>query len=622
MVTARTRQPFVSDSIRSRFGHGVLLCDPYKLNKFLKGNANGRDLNDVFFSDAEKNVYSEGIAVALFDHYYEECKVTVRDARSTSNITRTASKVSDGWILESTRGQLVMCSIDALLFWHPFEIDEDPQRYVRFVVPRGWYQVTVRLQKRSDDDQEWEDNAEFVLTRKRERPKFSAMPFADNSSEEVVVSGSNPNSAEKPTDVVRAVDADLIKAVLSKLTPAAFDTFVTKLFDPDEEGGYDQTPQELGEGVFYQSLIDSYGGTLHSVFLLQYLPLGLFNQPNLNCLAGDPTLAARLKQLKKIYNGVSGYFGMVSPELVKATKLRSLGFLVNFSGLSQRQYDDEIFPQYERLVRKSGLHTPITLIGSYDSFMDFHARDVQKTLEHFLTSRTDGFAIQISPAGTNVINFAGQTSFESGVLAVNKCPYEPIIAAASAKNEQLIREFESLIQKDCPEKERENFLLAHVKEIFGGTYDKIESQIWLRFPKLDIAGKERRMDIFMRNSVSKDWDLFEIKNPIPLVRNYRGIPAMVAEVSIAITQLKNYRRLLSSQKVKETLKRSGIEYCEPTLNLVIGRKPQISLEQWRWLLSSQDKDVRLITFDDLFAEMKIRLADHARFIERLKIDYS
>lgn len=97
---------------------------------------------------------------------------------------------------------------------------------------------------------------------------------------------------------------------------------------------------------------------------------------------------------------------------------------------------------------------------------------------------------------------------------------------------------------------------------------------------------------------------------------------MVAKVSNAITQLKNYRRLLSSQKVKETLKRSGIEYCEPTLNLVIGRKPQISLEQWRWLLSSQDKDVRLITFDDLFAEMKIRLADHARFIERLKIDYS
>jgi hypothetical protein len=78
--------------------------------------------------------------------------------------------------------------------------------------------------------------------------------------------------------------------------------------------------------------------------------------------------------------------------------------------------------------------------------------------------------------------------------------------------------------------------------------------------------------------------------------------------------------MLSSRNVKETLKQSGIEYCEPTLNLVIGRKPQISPEQWRWLLSSQDKDVRLITFDDLFAEMKTRLAEHVRFVKQLKTD--
>ena len=620
MATARTRQPFVSDSIRSRFSRGVLLCDPYKLNIFLKGKTKGRDLNEVFFSDEEKNVYGEGIAVALFDHYHEECKVTVRDARSPSNIIRTASKVSDGWILESTKGELVMCSTDALLFWHPFEIDEDPQRYIRFVVPRGWYQVTVRLEERSDDDQEWEDNAEFILTRKRRRPKFKASLFAGKSSEEVVVTETSPKPTEITPDVNQAVNGDLVKAILSRLTPAAFDTFVTKLFDPAEEGGYDQTPHELGEGAFYQSLINSYGGTLHSVFLLQYLPLGLFDQPNLNCLAGDPALATRLKQLKKIYNGVSGYFGMVSPELVKATQLRSLGFLVNLSGLSRRQYDDEIFPQYTRLVHKIGLHAPITLVGSYDSFMDFNAEAVQSLLKKFLSDRTDGFAVQISPAGTHVINFAGQTSFESGVLAVNKSPYEPIVAAASAKNEQLIREFESLIQKDCSETEREKFLIAHAKEIFGGVYERVEAQIWLRFPDLDIAGKERRMDIFMRNSVSNDWDLFEIKNPIRLIRNYRDVPMMVAEVSHAITQLKNYSRLLSSRKVKETLKQSGIEYCEPTLNLVIGRKPQIPLAQWRWLLSSQDKDVRLITFDDLFAEMKIRLADHTRFIERLKVN--
>jgi len=252
--------------------------------------------------------------------------------------------------------------------------------------------------------------------------------------------------------------------------------------------------------------------------------------------------------------------------------------------------------------------------------MDFNAGGVQSTLKKFLSDRTDGLAVQIGPAGNHVINFATQTSFESGVLAINRCPYEPIIAAAYEKSSQLIREFEDLIQKDCSEKELERFLIAHAKEIFGSKYDRVEAQILLRFPELDIAGKNRRLDVFMRNCVSNDWDLFEIKNPIRLIRSYRDVPVMVSDVSHAITQLKNYSRLLSSRKIKEALKQSGIEYCEPTLNLVIGRKPQIPLEQWRWLLKSQDNDVHLTTYDDLFAEMKSRLTDHARFIEQLKID--
>jgi hypothetical protein len=533
-------------------------------------------------------------------------------------MTGAPSVVSNGWVLESTRGELILCSTDALFFWDPFEIDEDPQRYVRFSVPRGWYQVTVRLQGRHDDDQTWQDNAEFILTRKRTRPKFSATLFAGNPSQEVVVADSNPKPATETADLNKKVDGDLIKAILSKLTPAAFDTFVTKLFHPNEDVW--EGPPHLEDGILYQTLHDSYAGTLFSAFLVQYLPLSLFNRPRFDCLADDPTLTIRLKYLKETYNGVAGYYGMVSPELVKATQLRSLGFLVNLGGLPESRYYDEIFPQYTRLVQRIGLHAPITLVGSYDSFMDFNAEGVQGLLKKFLSDRTDGFAVQISPAGTQVLNFAGQTSFESGVLSINRCPHEPILLAALEKNAQLICEFESLIEKGCPEQALERFLIAHANEIFGGKYDRVEAQIWLRFPDLDIAGKERRMDIFMRNSISNDWDLFEIKNPIRMIRKYRGIPAMVAEVSHAITQLKNYSRLLSSPKVKESLKESGIEYCEPTLNLVIGRKPQIPLARWRWLLTTQDKDVHLTTFDDLLAEMRIRLTDHAQFIKHLEID--
>ncbi len=253
--------------------------------------------------------------------------------------------------------------------------------------------------------------------------------------------------------------------------------------------------------------------------------------------------------------------------------------------------------------------------------MDFNAEGVQSVLKKFLSARTDGFAVQIGPSGPHILNFSSQTSFESGVLERNNCPYEPIIEVGSQLNAELMHEFESLIKKGGPEKNLETFLIAHAEEIFGGHYDRIEPQIWLRFPELDIAKKERRMDLFMRNSISKDWDLFEIKKPIRLTRNYRDGPAMVAEVAHAITQLKRYSRLLSSRDVKEKLKRSGIEYFEPTLNLVIGRRPPMSLEQWRWLLATQDKDVRLMTFDDLMTEMQSRMNDHLRFIDQLRTKF-
>lgn len=619
MAAASIKQPFVSDSIRSRFGRGVLLCDPHKLNKFLKGKAKGRDLNRAFLSDSDKNVYSEGIAVGLFDHHYEECKVTVRDTLVESSIAGAPCFVSDGWILECQKGELIICSTDALMFWDPFEKDEDPQRYVRFRIPRGWYEVTVRLEARNEDDDCWEDNAEFILTRKQRRPKFNvAVSHADDPK-----SVTAPIAEQKPVEttiVDKPIDTDFIKAILSKFTAETFGAFIHKLFYPKTDDPLGQAEEEygnLGDGIFAQAS-PGYADSLDSVFVLQYLPLSVFSRPSFKHLANDPILPARLRHLKKLYNGVCAYYGMVSPGLVKATKLRSLGFLINLSGLSRQQYDEEIFPQYERLVQKIDLHTPITLVGSYDSFMDFSATEVQDILKCFLSNETDGITIQMAPDGPRVLPFTVQTGFESGVLKANRCPYEPVLVAASEQNAELIREFEDMVRKDCSETKREKFLVAHATEIFGGKYDRIEAQILLRFPEIDIAGKERRMDLFMRNCISNDWELFEIKNPIRLIRDYRSLPVMVAEVSRAITQLKNYSRLLSRPEIKEALKQSGIEHFEPTLNLVIGRKPQISAEQWNWLKCSQDKDVRLFTYDDLVSEMKIRLADRLRIFEKLK----
>src|SRR5262249_31267329 len=151
-------------------------------------------------------------------------------------------------------------------------------------------------------------------------------------------------------------------------------------------------------------------------------------------------------------------------------------------------------------------------------------------------------------------------------------------------------------------------------DIFGSKYDRIENQIWLRFPELDITGKERRLDIFLRNSIANDWELYEIKRVIPLTSSYRDIPVIAKEILFAIQQTKNYERILSQQEVKDKFAREGIEYCEPLLNVVVGRTPQITHEQWRWLKASNSEKVRILTFDDLLGEMKSRLTEKIDFL--------
>jgi hypothetical protein len=227
---------------------------------------------------------------------------------------------------------------------------------------------------------------------------------------------------------------------------------------------------------------------------LQYLPLNLFTNPNVETLTADPSLVRTLQRIKAEFHGLAGYFGMVSPELVKATQLRSLAFLLNLSGIPKQKYFNEIIPQYSQLARSLGLHAPITMVGSYDSFTDLDGDGVNTALKQLLSASADGVAIQIAPTGASVLNFGNQTSFESGVLASNSCPYEPIVGTLLQQNEQLIREFEDLLRTNVSEDQIEKFLAAHARDIFGERYDKVESQIWLRFRELDIAGKERRTD--------------------------------------------------------------------------------------------------------------------------------
>lgn len=102
---------------------------------------------------------------------------------------------------------------------------------------------------------------------------------------------------------------------------------------------------------------------------------------------------------------------------------------------------------------------------------------------------------------------------------------------------------------------------------FGDKYDRIESQLWLRFPEVDAGRRERRIDLLLRNSIKNDWELFEIKRPIRLTKTYRDMRVLKSEVSYAIQQARNYGEILRQDKVKKHFASEGIEYCEPVLNL-------------------------------------------------------
>ena len=91
-----------------------------------------------------------------------------------------------------------------------------------------------------------------------------------------------------------------------------------------------------------------------------------------------------------------------------------------------------------------------------------------------------------------------------------------------------------------------------------------------------------------------------------MTKTYRDIPTFTSEIQNAIQQLKTYEKLLSQSKVKDKFANEGIEYFFPEIKLVVGRKPDISDEQWRFLKSTNENNLKIITFDDLLNSMKIR----------------
>jgi hypothetical protein len=88
----------------------------------------------------------------------------------------------------------------------------------------------------------------------------------------------------------------------------------------EKEGheGFHPLP-EAGEDVFYQPLLDSYGGSIHRVYLLHFPPWQLFH-PRFTSGMDDPILAQRLARIRNLYPTLSTLCGS---NLIKAADVFS-----------------------------------------------------------------------------------------------------------------------------------------------------------------------------------------------------------------------------------------------------------------------------------------------------------
>jgi len=356
---------------------------------------------------------------------------------------------------------------------------------------------------------------------------------------------------------------------------------------------------------------DKHFGIFEGIYVLDYLPMELFSDvANVNILS-DP-LRDLLKRIKADYES-RVVLDNLKPTFVPV--LEALYFINNLSGFTEEQ-NLQILDKYEKAVHEVGiLFGGHVLMGNIDTFLMNQPRKTTTALHQFLAGHDEGVSIDLNVAGPSVQRIQIDKYLSSGVTSQSQSPYEPVFLRMQQEQDEAIHEFEDLLKKGTKEDRLEAFLKDHYRDIFGPEYDRVETQLWLRFPELDIAAKNRRLDIFLRNGVFNDWELFEVKRYVPLSGTYRDCPVLAAEVHHAIQQVKNYRRLLSQEVVKRALAKEGIEYFEPSLRLVIGQRPQVSHEQWCWLLRTNESEVKIITYDDLLEEMKRRLNEKLEVIE-------
>lgn len=390
------------------------------------------------------------------------------------------------------------------------------------------------------------------------------------------------------------MNAEDIKILISHLDANAFEELIFFLLKNTEGFSSCRRLGHIGDGII-ENPPERFQQTAET-FFVNYFPYSIYKK-----------FAIEMIDVRSFSQRVANYFNKRKYDLwlpVDGTRIYTIS---NYDSAKLGIDDWELLRYYEQHMGNIinshvdiGLGNINTLINSFnDSEINY-----KKLIEDFFAKSEDGICISISDEKANVNSYYSQREFD-GVVGPSNVVLNPIIKKIDEANGVLL-EFGKLINSDCKESVLEEFLRVNYKLIFGNNYDSISTQVWLNFPECDIGKRDRRLDIFMRNSVTTDWELFELKRSnVQLTKTISDVPMFVSAVNDAIAQVKNYKRILSQDHVKKAFEQQGIHYYKPEINLVIGKKPGISTLQWRTLTS--EHDLKIITYDTLLIEAKKRL---------------
>lgn len=387
---------------------------------------------------------------------------------------------------------------------------------------------------------------------------------------------------------------EIAQLAISHLSKHGFEAFVKYLIEHDANFLNARQLSDIDERIiecpperYFQSA---------DAFILNYHPTALyhdFSLKSIDFLELEEVIAKYLRDRK---------YSLWLP-----TDGTTIYFVNNYDSRVLGVSDEQLLDYYEKKL-KGLLPASVRLgVGNINTFLQGTENNdghIDGIVSDFFKGLNDGLSVCISEDQISASYFVGGNEFP-GITARTRSITQPVIKLISMS--KVLDEFNALLNGDSSEQELEEFLMTHYRFIFGENYDCIMTQLWIKFPELDIGNSDCRLDIFMRNSVTSDWDLFELKRPsVKLTKTIRDVPMFTSEVHNAIAQVKNYKKLLSQDSVRRQFEKEGIEYFQPEIHLVIGRRPEITNGQWRRIVADESM-LKILSYDNLYKAAENRV---------------